>query len=120
MQTARAPVVFANAAPITFVSHGMGLPHGVRFIGETSWVHVSRGRISAPDGNKLLKDPDSKSGKMPIKLPVSNNHTRRPAIRSKLDDLAVSAVLQDIEQATLIGSGVFFGAEFGALPPWPV
>jgi len=76
---------FAKAAPITFVSHGMGLRHGVRFIGETSWVHVSRGRISAPDGNKLLKDPLTKCGKMPIRLPVSNNHTRNfvDAIKNK-------------------------------------
>ena len=37
---------FAQAAPVTFVSDGTpGFEHGVRFVGESAWVHVQRGAI---------------------------------------------------------------------------
>ena len=67
---------FARAAPVTFVSDGTaGFQHGIRFIGESGWVHVSRGVIEA--GNEaLLRDPQNKYDTMPIKLPISNHHTR--------------------------------------------
>lgn len=76
---------FANGAPVTFVSDGQGLDHGVRFIGESAWVHVLRGPITAPDNNQLLRDPLNKAGTMPIKLPVSNHHMRNfvDAIKNK-------------------------------------
>ena len=67
---------YAGAAPVTFVSDGTeGYTHGVRFIGESAWVHVRRGRIEASD-NHLLRDPQNKCGTMPVRLPISNNHTR--------------------------------------------
>lgn len=67
---------FANAAPVTFVSDGTaGFEHGVRFVGETGWVHVNRGEIKAGN-DAFLRDPQNKCGAMPVKLPVSNNHTR--------------------------------------------
>ncbi|HCN75929.1 MAG TPA: hypothetical protein DIT13_01895 [Verrucomicrobiales bacterium] len=67
---------FAKAAPITFANIGsMGLQMGARFIGENGWVHVTRGQISASD-DAILRDPQSKAGTMPVKLPVSLEHTR--------------------------------------------
>lgn len=67
---------YANAAPVTFVNEGnMGIGHGVRFIGENGWVHVLRGRIAASD-DAILRDPANKEGTMPVKLPVSIDHTR--------------------------------------------
>lgn len=66
---------FAHATPVTFVSPGQGIAHGVRFIGETGWVHCARGSIKAQN-DKLLKDPQNKCGSMPIKLTQSESHTR--------------------------------------------
>lgn len=67
---------FARGAPITFASEGTpGFAHGIRFIGDSGWVHVRRGLIEASDGN-LLRDPGNKCGTMPVKLPASNDHTR--------------------------------------------
>ncbi len=69
---------FAKAAPVTFVSDGTpGFDHGVRFIGESGWVHVRRGAIfTADDKESFLRDPQNQSGTMPIKLPVSRDHSR--------------------------------------------
>ena len=75
---------YAQATPVTFVSDGTpGFRHGVRFVGESAWVHVERGQIQA-DHEQLLRDPQNKCGMMPIKLPVSNRHTYNfvEAIRS--------------------------------------
>lgn len=67
---------FASAAPITFVNDGTsGFEHGIRFIGESGWVHVRRGDIFAND-EKLLTDPQNKLDTMPVKLPISDHHTR--------------------------------------------
>lgn len=67
---------FANATPVTFVSDGTpGFTHGVRFIGDTAWVHVKRGMIEAPD-DTFLRDPQNKYDQMPVKLPISYHHTR--------------------------------------------
>ncbi len=67
---------FAKGAPITFVNENPdGISHGTRFIGENGWLHVRRGYIAASDPN-LLRDPANKDGTMPIKLPVSVEHTR--------------------------------------------
>lgn len=66
---------YASAAPITFVSDGTpGFSHGIRFVGESGWVHVKRGLIQASD-ERLLRDPQNKYDTMPLKLPVSNRHT---------------------------------------------
>jgi predicted dehydrogenase len=66
---------YAQAAPITFVSDGTpGFSHGIRFLGESGWVHVRRGLIQTSDDN-LLRDPQNKYDTMPIRLPVSNRHT---------------------------------------------
>jgi predicted dehydrogenase len=66
---------YAGAAPVTFVSNGQGFDDGVRFIGESAWVHVTRGSIRAQD-DKFLRDPQNKEDRMPVKLPVSRDHTR--------------------------------------------
>ncbi len=66
---------FAHAAPVTFVSPGHDIAHGVRFIGESGWVHCARGSIKAHD-DKLLKDARNKCGAMPVKLTKSESHTR--------------------------------------------
>lgn len=70
---------YAKAAPVTFVSDGTpGFDHGVRFVGESGWVHVRRGAIFTAEDqeNKLLRDPQNQCGAMPIKLPVSDDHAR--------------------------------------------
>ncbi len=65
-----------DRAPITFVSDGTpGFEHGVRFVGETAWVHVRRGAIQA-SSEGLLTDPRNQSGTMPVSLPVSVDHGR--------------------------------------------
>lgn len=66
---------YAKTPPITFVSDGQGLEHGIRFLGERGWVHVARGSIRAGD-DKLLRDPQNKCGTMPLALPVSRDHSR--------------------------------------------
>ena len=67
---------FADAAPVTFVTDGTeGFKHGIRFIGETGWVHVDRGTITAHN-EQFLRDPQNKYDTMPIKLPISQDHVR--------------------------------------------
>ncbi|MEZ0276270.1 MAG: Gfo/Idh/MocA family protein [Roseimicrobium sp.] len=67
---------FAKAAPITFVNEGRdGISHGTIFEGESGWVHVKRGAITASSPD-LLRDPANKAGSMPIVLPASVEHTR--------------------------------------------
>jgi len=52
-----------------------GFQHGIRFVGETGWVHVNRDAIKAHDDG-FLRDPQNKVDTMPVKLPVSRHHTR--------------------------------------------
>lgn len=69
---------FAGAAPMLFTNEGKEpgkFEHGVRFVGESGWVHVVRGNIWASDDG-ILKDPQNKYDTMPVKLPVSTEHTR--------------------------------------------
>lgn len=67
---------YANAAPVTFVHEGTpGFEHGIRFIGESVWVHVRRGDIKS-SSEKFLSDPQNQCGGMPIKLPISSHQTR--------------------------------------------
>jgi predicted dehydrogenase len=66
---------YAGASPITFVNDGTpGFAHGIRFVGETGWVHVKRGTIEASN-EQILRDPRNKCDTMPIALPVSTRHT---------------------------------------------
>jgi Oxidoreductase family, C-terminal alpha/beta domain len=58
---------FAKGAPITFVNQGTEIGHGVRFIGESGWVHVVRGQIKASD-ESILRDQHNRIGQMPIVL----------------------------------------------------
>ncbi len=86
---------FAGAAPVTFVNDGTPeFHHGIRFIGETGWVQVKRGMIEAAN-EAFLRDPQNKYDTMPVKLPVSNNHTRNflDAVRNN------SRAICDIETA---------------------
>jgi len=76
---------FAHASPVTFVSDGTaGFEHGIRFIGEHTWVHVKRGMIESAE-DRFLTDPQNKYDTMPITLPVSEEHTRNfvEAIKSR-------------------------------------
>lgn len=76
---------YADATPITFVNQdNLGIAHGIKFVGENGWVHVLRGKISAGD-DSILRDPANKEGSMPVKLPVSVEHTRNfvDAIKAK-------------------------------------
>ena len=66
---------YAAAAPVTFANEGPEIGHGARFIGESGWVHVVRGKITASD-EAILRDPQNKVGTMPIKLQESLEHTR--------------------------------------------
>ena len=67
---------FAGATPVTFVQDGTpGFSHGIRFIGDRTWVHVTRGEVTA-ENEKFLDDPQNKCGAMPVVLPVSDEHTR--------------------------------------------
>ena len=66
---------YAAAAPVTFANEGPEIGHGARFIGESGWVHVVRGKITASD-EAILRDPQNKVGTMPIKLIESLEHTR--------------------------------------------
>ncbi len=67
---------YAGAAPVTFVNDGTeGFQHGVRFIGESGWAHVTRGALNLHDPN-VLRDPQNKCGAMPIKLRASRDHAR--------------------------------------------
>jgi predicted dehydrogenase len=74
---------YAQAAPITFVNNGVGPAFGVKFIGDRGWVYVNRGTILAHD-ERFLRDPQNRSGRMAVKLPVSHDHTRNflDAVRS--------------------------------------
>ena len=58
---------FAKGAPITFVNQGAEIGHGIRFIGESGWVHVVRGQIKASD-ESILRDLHNRIGQMPIVL----------------------------------------------------
>ena len=66
---------YANAAPITFASQNDEITHGVKFIGENGWLQVTRNKIWASD-EKILTDPQNKESVLPLKLPVSVDHTR--------------------------------------------
>lgn len=86
---------YHDAAPVTFVSDGTpGYDHGVRFVGESTWVHVRRGAIASAE-EKFLTDPQNKCGTMPIRLPESVDHARNfvDAVRSK------TRAISDIEAA---------------------
>lgn len=66
---------YAGAAPVTFVNNGSGIDFGIRFIGDSGWIHVNRGSLRAHD-EKFLRDPQNKPEKLTVKLPVSREHTR--------------------------------------------
>ncbi len=67
---------YAGATPMTFVNDGTaGFQHGIRFVGESGWAHVTRGALTCHDPG-VLRDPQNKCGTMPVKLPASRDHTR--------------------------------------------
>lgn len=78
---------YANAAPIIFENESKGpnhISHGAHFVGESGTIRVVRGTIwSTPED--ILKDPQNKYDSMPVKLPVSTEHTRNfvDAIKNK-------------------------------------
>jgi len=86
---------YAGAAPVTFVNDGTeGFEHGIRFVGESGWAHVTRGALKVHDP-QILRDPQNKCGTMPVRLPASRDHTRDfvEAIRKR------SRAICDIETA---------------------
>ena len=67
---------YEKATPITFVNDGTaGFEHGIKFVGDRAWVHVRRGAIIASTA-EFLKDPQNQPDKLPVRLPVSREHTR--------------------------------------------
>ena len=91
---------FDHATPVTFVSDGQGIKHGVHFIGESGWVHAARGKINAGD-QQILRDPQNKCGEMPIKLPVSREHTRNFVDAIKSGTRAISDIEAAVRSDTL-------------------
>ena len=92
---------FANAAPVTFVNEGTpGFQHGVRFIGESGWVHVKRGMIEAAD-EAFLRDPQNKYDTLPVKLQASNNHTRNFLDAIKTGSRAICGIETAVRSDTL-------------------
>jgi len=91
---------YAGAAPVTFVNDGQGMDHGVRFIGESGWVHVTRGAIRAGD-EQLLRDPANKCGQMPVRLPVSIDHTRNFVDAIKAGTRAICDIEAAVRSDTL-------------------
>jgi predicted dehydrogenase len=102
-------IEYAKAAPIIFTNETKSqdkIGHGTRFIGEGGWVHVVRGNIWAShDG--ILKDPQNKYDTMPVKLPVSTDHTRNfvDAIKNRrraICDIETSVRSDTLSQLTSI------------------
>jgi len=92
---------FAKAAPMTFVHDGTeGFQHGIRFIGETGWVHVDRDRIAARD-EQFLRDPQNKYDTMPVKLPVSQDHVRNFVDAAKGNGRAICDIETAVRSDTL-------------------
>ena len=92
---------YARAAPVIFVSDGTpGYSHGVRFVGDSAWVHVARGSIGAHD-DKFLRDPQNKYDTMPIKLPVSNRHTYNFVEAVKQGERAICDIETAVRSDTL-------------------
>jgi predicted dehydrogenase len=94
---------YAKAAPVVFVNDGTpGFEHGVRFVGESGWVHVRRGAIfTADDKESLLRDPQNQSGAMPIKLPVSHSHSRNFVDAVKAGTRAICDIATAVRGDTL-------------------
>ncbi len=91
----------ADAAPVTFVSDGTpGFAHGIRFLGESAWVHVQRGTIQASN-EQLLRDPQNQCGSMPVKLPASNHHTDNFLTAIKTGARAISDITAAVRGDTL-------------------
>lgn len=67
---------YSKAAPVVFVNDGTPeFSHGIRFVGDSGWIHVLRGDIKAHQDN-FLDEFLNKPSTMPIKLRVSTDHTR--------------------------------------------
>ena len=67
---------YAKAAPVIFVSDGTpGFDHGIKFVGESAWLHVRRGGFK-PSTEDFEFDPKNKPSALPVRLPVSQDHTR--------------------------------------------
>ena len=50
---------YAGAAPVTFVNDGTeGFQHGVRFVGESGWAHVTRGALNAPRSERPARSAE--------------------------------------------------------------
>lgn len=85
IQTWRVRYEYAGRAPLVFANEGTpGFQHGIKFVGESAWVHVDRSKITASD-EAILRDPQNKLDGMPVTLPISANHTRNflDAIRTR-------------------------------------
>ena len=91
---------YDGAAPIVFASEGQGLEQGVRFVGDSAWVHVDRGSIRARD-DKLLRDPQNKYDTMPVKLPISRDHVRNFLDAVKSGGRAICDVATAVRSDTL-------------------
>ncbi len=79
---------FSSAPPIVFSDESQHA-HGVRVVGESMWVHSTRQTVTAKDRSFLL-DPQNKEEALPVKLPMSKDHTRNfvDAIQGKTQTVA--------------------------------
>lgn len=92
---------YEKAAPISFAHEGTeGFAHGIRFVGDSGWVHVRRGVIDASDKN-ILHDPQNKYGTMPIALPISTDHTRNFVDAIRQGGRAIAGVETALRSDTL-------------------
>ncbi len=91
---------YEGAAPVIFASEGQGIEQGVRFVGDSAWVHVDRGSIRARD-DKLLRDPQNKYDTMPVKLPISRDHVRNFLDAVKSGGRAICDVATAVRSDTL-------------------
>ncbi len=97
---------FADATPVTFVNDGTeGFQHGIKFIGDTGWVHVDRSTITAHD-DPFLRDPQNKYDTMPVKLPISNDHIRNFIDAVKGNKRAICDIETAVRSDTLCQIGL--------------
>ena len=106
---------YANGAPLVFAHEGTeGFTHGIKFIGDSGWVHVRRGVITAAD-EALLRDPQNKYDTMPVKLRISTNHTRDFLDAIRQQRRAICDVETALRSDTLCQLGLIAVKRGGAL-----
>ena len=92
---------YATAAPVIFVHDGTeGFEHGIRFIGESAWVHVRRGMIQAQT-EPFLSAPENQPAALPVRLPESADHIRNFIDAAKAGRRAICDINTAVRADTL-------------------